>query len=68
MDYEKKRTVSVYAVLAVVIGIFLAGCATTPSSSSTPVIPGDLLGSRINNEGCVVPKSIFSNLPARWWC
>jgi hypothetical protein len=38
----KKRAVLVYAVLAAVIGIFLVGCATAPSGSSTPT-QADLL-------------------------
>jgi hypothetical protein len=38
----KKRAVLVYAVLVAVIGIFLVGCATAPSGSSTPT-QADLL-------------------------
>lgn len=38
----RNRAILVYAVLAAIIGIFLVGCATAPSSSSTPT-QADLL-------------------------
>ncbi|MHB9074123.1 MAG: hypothetical protein ACYC6G_11430 [Desulfobaccales bacterium] len=39
----KKRAVLVYAVLAAVIGIFLVGCATAPSGSSSTPTQANLL-------------------------
>jgi hypothetical protein len=63
----KKRAVLVYAVLAAVIGIFLVGCATSPSGSSTPT-QADLLaqaGFKAHTPSSPQRVAMVNTLPAK---